>query len=202
MKIYRENRFSSEISKSLSHTDTCEPTAANVPSTMVKFKLLNSMSLATNDFIQPLAFACLPPSRYFAGKSTFVASDSRCANSVRCPATLRIAAKSSTISAYPTDKESQPSVEMSTSSTGTSTLDEELLLQSPDGTQIAAFLTVPQQPVVQPDNRAVILLSDILGYKNEDTRAVARLFASSGLITSEFPQALLPTLHRSLKPTW
>lgn len=63
----------------------------------------------------------------------------------------------------------------------TATLDEELTLETHDGIQIGAFLTMPSHSCTQ---RAVILMTDIFGYKDEETRGVARRLARSGLTTS------------------
>lgn len=60
--------------------------------------------------------------------------------------------------------------------------EEELNLCSADGTGIGAFYVRQARSTGQ---KAVLLLTDILGYKNEDTRDVARRIAEIGFPTSK-----------------
>lgn len=64
------------------------------------------------------------------------------------------------------------------------TAGEELVLDSKDKKRIGAFLVTPQREEPALRTSAVILMSDIMGYENEDTRGVARRLASEGLTTS------------------
>lgn len=56
-------------------------------------------------------------------------------------------------------------------------------LTSSDGAEIKAYLATPPD-ITSVNGRGVILMTDVLGYENPDTRAVARLLASRGLPTS------------------
>lgn len=60
---------------------------------------------------------------------------------------------------------------------------EELQLHASDGATVAAFL-VRSQPH-RPSRTAVVLMTDILGYENHETRAVAMLLAAHGFTTSK-----------------
>ncbi|CDF36368.1 unnamed protein product [Chondrus crispus] len=65
---------------------------------------------------------------------------------------------------------------------------EELQLHASDGATVAAFL-VRSQPH-RPSRTAVVLMTDILGYENHETRAVAMLLAAHGFTT------IVPDLFR------
>lgn len=64
----------------------------------------------------------------------------------------------------------------------TSITEQELELQSLDGTTVGAFFVRAHQE--RSKISAIILMTDILGYKNEETRDVARLLAKHGFTTS------------------
>lgn len=78
---------------------------------------------------------------------------------------------------------------MSTSTTPLS--EQDLSLESSDGVTIGAFLVQQQEPPTMNHNpRALILMTDILGYKDADNRKIARRFASAGFTV------IIPDLFR------
>ena len=64
---------------------------------------------------------------------------------------------------------------------GPALMEEDLKLTSRDGTSIGAFLVHGRSGSFE---KAILLLTDILGYTNEDTRNVARRMATAGFPTS------------------
>lgn len=76
------------------------------------------------------------------------------------------------------------------------TVEEEITLTSQDGCQLGAYFVHPED-VSEVDGRGVILLTDILGYKNEDTRSVAKRFAEGGLPTGK---DFYPHIPKACKP--
>lgn len=64
-----------------------------------------------------------------------------------------------------------------------SAVEEELQLHASDGATVPAFL-VRSQPQAG-ERPAVVLMTDILGYENHETRAVAILLAAHGFTTSK-----------------
>lgn len=63
------------------------------------------------------------------------------------------------------------------------TIDEEVTLQSEDDHEFLAFLTYPTNSGDNHSSKAILLMSDIMGCRNEDTRGVAKRLSSIGFPT-------------------
>lgn len=69
-------------------------------------------------------------------------------------------------------------------------IEEELQLHAADGALINAYIALPERGTTAAAGRGVVLMTDILGYANEETRDVARRAARAGLPT------IVPDLFR------
>lgn len=81
----------------------------------------------------------------------------------------------------------------------TNTPEKEIILQAEDGSDFVAYITVPATVNDGSSTPTMVLMTDILGCQNDETRGVARRLASEGFPTSTLSSSTsMSTFNRSM----
>lgn len=61
---------------------------------------------------------------------------------------------------------------------------KEVRFRGEDGAEVAAYLSVPSEDVTAVTGRGVVVLTDVLGHRNDDTRRFAESLVDAGITIS------------------